>query len=160
MKKKNVDISIIIPYFRKKKYFHQSIKSVLNQTFKKYEIIIIYDDENKGDLKFISDIKEEIIDFQPDIIMHLAWEGIPDLSKIVCTENLYMAINFFDQVLDNTNCKKVIVSGSCIEYGNRQGQCKESDQVVINTYFAWAKYALYLYLSIRCTKIYCKMVTE
>ena len=56
MKKKNVDISIIIPYFRKKKYFHQSIKSVLNQTFKKYEIIIIYDDENKGDLKFIKKI--------------------------------------------------------------------------------------------------------
>ena len=56
MKNKNVIISIIVPYFRKKKYFQKTINSVLNQTFKKYEIIIIYDDKDKSDLGFIKRI--------------------------------------------------------------------------------------------------------
>lgn len=56
MKKNNVVISVIIPYFRKKKYFQKTINSVLNQTFKKYEIIIIYDDKDKSDLGFIKRI--------------------------------------------------------------------------------------------------------
>ena len=50
--KKNL-ISIIIPYHRKKKYFQETIKSILNQTYKYYELIVIYDDENKQELKFV-----------------------------------------------------------------------------------------------------------
>ena len=38
-------VSIVIPYYRKKEYIKQSINSVLNQTYKNFEIIIIYDDE-------------------------------------------------------------------------------------------------------------------
>ena len=63
-----------------------------------------------------------------------------------------MAINFFDQVLDSTNCKKVIVSGSCFEYGKKHGVCKESDPVKIDSYFTWAKHALNQYLSIKCAE--------
>jgi len=39
-------ISIIIPYHKKKKFFHSTIKSIYNQTFKNYEVILIYDDNN------------------------------------------------------------------------------------------------------------------
>lgn len=52
----NKKISIIIPYFRKKKYFEQTIKSVSNQTFKNYELIIIYDDTIKDELPFVKKI--------------------------------------------------------------------------------------------------------
>lgn len=51
MKKKLV--SIIIPYFKKKKYFYKTILSVKSQTYKKIEIIVIYDDEDKSDLEYI-----------------------------------------------------------------------------------------------------------
>ena len=49
-------VSVIIPYYRKKQYISRTLKSVINQSYKKLEIIIIYDDDNKEDLKFIKQI--------------------------------------------------------------------------------------------------------
>ena len=40
----NPKVSIIIAYHRKKKYFKKTLNSILSQTYKKYEIILIYDD--------------------------------------------------------------------------------------------------------------------
>ena len=53
MAKKKIFVSLVMPYFKKRLFFKESLNSVLNQSFKNYEIIIIYDDENKSDLKFI-----------------------------------------------------------------------------------------------------------
>ena len=50
-------ITIITPYFKKKKFIKESILSVLNQTYKNFEIIIVYDDINKEDLSYIYEIK-------------------------------------------------------------------------------------------------------
>ena len=52
-------ISVIIPYYKKKKYIISSINSVLNQTYKNLEIIIIYDDLNKEDLNLLKKIKKK-----------------------------------------------------------------------------------------------------
>jgi len=49
-------ISVIMPYRQKREYVHKSIKSVLGQTYKKFELIIIFDDEKKDDLNFIKSI--------------------------------------------------------------------------------------------------------
>ena len=49
--------SIIIPYFKKKKYFEKTINSILKQSYKNFEIIIIYDDNDKTDINFVKDIK-------------------------------------------------------------------------------------------------------
>ena len=49
-------ISVIMPYYKKKKFVEESLNSVLNQTYKDFEIIIVYDDELKEDLKFIQDL--------------------------------------------------------------------------------------------------------
>ena len=46
-------ISIIIPYYKKKKFFKNTIKSVLEQTHKNFEIILIYDDIDKTELPFV-----------------------------------------------------------------------------------------------------------
>jgi len=46
-------VSVIIPYFKKKKFIVKAINSVLNQTYINHEIIIIYDDEDKSDLKYL-----------------------------------------------------------------------------------------------------------
>ena len=52
----NEKVSIIIPYYRKRIFFLKTLKSALNQTYTNFEIIIIYDDTSKVDLKYIKKI--------------------------------------------------------------------------------------------------------
>ncbi len=49
-------VSIIIPYYKKKKFFKKTFTSAINQSYKNIEIIIIYDDNSKSELKFIKKI--------------------------------------------------------------------------------------------------------
>jgi teichuronic acid biosynthesis glycosyltransferase TuaG len=46
-------VTIIIPYYKKKKFFKKTIKSILKQTHKNFEIILIYDDVDKTELPFV-----------------------------------------------------------------------------------------------------------
>tara|TARA_B110000971_G_C20024004_1_gene507827 strand:- start:1074 stop:1826 length:753 start_codon:yes stop_codon:yes gene_type:complete len=46
-------ISIILPYYKKKYFINKTIKSILIQTHQKFELLIIYDDEDKDDLIYI-----------------------------------------------------------------------------------------------------------
>ena len=52
-------VSIIIPYYKKKNYIEQTIKSILNQKYKKFEILIVYDDTDKTDLHFLKILKKK-----------------------------------------------------------------------------------------------------
>ncbi len=52
-------VSIIIPYFKKKNYIKSTINSVLNQKFKNFEILIVYDDANKSELNVLKKIKSK-----------------------------------------------------------------------------------------------------
>ena len=53
-------VSIIIPYFKKKKFIKQTINSIAQQTYKKYEIIIIYDNKDLTDLSYLKKIVKKI----------------------------------------------------------------------------------------------------
>ena len=48
-------VSIILPYYKKINYIKKTINSILNQSFKDFEIILIYDDENLQDLYIIKE---------------------------------------------------------------------------------------------------------
>ena len=50
---KNKLVSIIIPYYKKKKFFKETISSINNQKYKEYEVIVIYDDEDTSELDFV-----------------------------------------------------------------------------------------------------------
>ena len=66
-------VSIIIPYYKKKEFINNTITSIINQTYKNFEIIIIYDDEDTSDLKFISEMQKR--DKRINIIKNLKNEG-------------------------------------------------------------------------------------
>ena len=60
-------VSVIIPYYRKINHIKKTLNSVFKQTFQDFEIILIYDDELKNDLKVIETLvknnaKVKIID--------------------------------------------------------------------------------------------------
>ncbi len=46
-------VSIILPYYRKINYIKKTINSILSQSFKDFEIILVYDDEDLHDLSVI-----------------------------------------------------------------------------------------------------------
>lgn len=58
-------ISIIIPYFKKKEFIKQTLKSAINQTYKNIEILIVFDGGSAKDLKFL----KNLISNQPKIRM-------------------------------------------------------------------------------------------
>lgn len=49
-------ISVIMPFYKKKPYFYNTLKSVLNQSYQNIEIIIIYDDYETEDLTYIKSL--------------------------------------------------------------------------------------------------------
>jgi len=52
-------VSVIIPYYKKKEYIATSINSVLKQSYKNLELIIIYDDSNHEDLIILNNLKKK-----------------------------------------------------------------------------------------------------
>ena len=53
-------VSIIIPFYQKKMFFKNAIYSILKQTYRNYEIVLVYDDPNKQDLIFVKNILKKI----------------------------------------------------------------------------------------------------
>tara|TARA_Y100001958_G_scaffold144781_1_gene122950 strand:+ start:126 stop:899 length:774 start_codon:yes stop_codon:yes gene_type:complete len=56
--KKNL-VSVIMPFFKKEKYFKKAYESAINQTYKNLEIIIICDDTNFKSIKFLEKFKKK-----------------------------------------------------------------------------------------------------
>ena len=107
----------------------------------------------KGNLGLFSPLKSTIKSFGPEVVIHLAWEGIPDYSEKISRINLENSIRLIDFLCDETHCRKIVISGSCFEYGKNSGICKETDQTNINSFFSWAKHALYNYAALKCEKV-------
>ena len=56
MIKNNPKVSIIIPYFKKEFFIKNTIKSILNQTYQNFEIIVVYDDDDLSELNIVKKI--------------------------------------------------------------------------------------------------------
>ena len=52
-------VSIILPYYKKRKFISKTINSIRSQTYKNFELLIVYDDKDKNDLKLIKKIKSK-----------------------------------------------------------------------------------------------------
>ncbi len=74
---------------------------------------------------------QELINFNPDVFIHLAWEGIPNYSEEFSKKNYLNTLRIIKNIVEFTNCKKIISTGSCWEYndGNIEGKCKENIEI-------------------------------
>ena len=59
LKKKLPLVSIIIPYYKKEKFFNKTYNSIINQSYKNYEIIIICDEVSIESKKFLKKFQKK-----------------------------------------------------------------------------------------------------
>lgn len=97
----------------------------------------------QGDIADVKKWKSRVKKFKPDIAIHLAWDGIPDYGAATSIKNLVNGLAVI-QMLAEIGCKKILVSGSCWEYGLREGRVKENAPTQRHNAFAAAKDALYI----------------
>jgi len=103
----------------------------------------------QGDLDNLNLLLPAISDFCPEVVIHLAWDKIPDFGESNCLLNLQHSIQLIDLIVEHTGCKKLIMSGTCLEYGKKRGMCIETDQTTIDSFFSWSKQSLYNYASLK-----------
>ena len=46
-------VSVIMPYYKKKLYIEDLIRSILNQTYQKFEIILVNDEEETATKEYL-----------------------------------------------------------------------------------------------------------
>ena len=91
-----------------------------------------------GDLEQTDEWEEKLIQFAPEVCIHLAWEGLPDYSREVSEKNVNLSANLFT-VLRRANVRRIVALGSCWEYGDIQGQVVETQDTKPKSHFAMAK---------------------
>lgn len=74
----------------------------------------------KSKLENSAKVKKEIERCGPDVVIHLAWEGLPDISPALCRKNARMGVAFM-KLLGSLRITKVIAAGSAWEYENPRG---------------------------------------
>lgn len=95
-----------------------------------------------GDLSNIDDWKNDLRIFQPDVAIHLAWEGIPDYGPKQSIKNLIYGLDLYSLLAD-IGCKCIISTGSCWEYGVQNGILHENMTTISHNAFTIAKNTLY-----------------
>ena len=80
----------------------------------------IFDKKNviwrKFNFSKITPVLNEIKKFKPEIVYHFYWEDIPNFNEINSLNSLNRSILFFSEILNFKSIRKVVVSGSCLEY--------------------------------------------
>ena len=56
-------VTVILPYY-KKRFFKRTFNSILNQNYKPLEVIIVYDDKDKTELKYIHKVIKKTKNFK------------------------------------------------------------------------------------------------
>ena len=101
-----------------------------------------------NDVEFIpSDLNEARDDWyshfgEPDLLIHLAWEGLPNYKELFhCERNLPSNYVFLKNMVEN-GLARIVVAGTCFEYGMHGGELREDMDTMPNTPYAVAKDSL------------------
>jgi len=109
--------SNLVSFLLKKKHNLFLIKKKKeNKNFiKKKNIISI-----KSDINFNQKVLKKLINFSPEVLIHLAWSGIPDYSKMNSEKNYLNQKKFFSKIFNIKTIKKIIITGSCSEHKGKE----------------------------------------
>jgi nucleoside-diphosphate-sugar epimerase len=105
-----------------------------------------------ADLADTLSYRARVMEFSPEIVLHMAWSGIPDFSNENSLRNLQISIDFLQLAMSTKHCRKVIVAGSCFELNQTSGECFESSAGRSKDPFTWAKNALHDWLTMETIK--------
>ena len=129
-------VSVIIPYYNKKKFINKTINSAINQSYKHIEIIVVYDDENIDDLKFINEIKQEFKLSNNQICLSGFSQGcMMSLNVGLTLEDKFLCIvGFSGKIINQKDLKNRIKNNTetLLIHG-------EADQIVPSTHLLEAK---------------------
>lgn len=132
-------------------------KHIVNELKKKHRILCItrktiVSGKNieyiKSDLVNSEKLIKKIKLFCPSVLIHLAWDGLPDYSKKNSLKNYKISKKFLKIILKINSFKKLFIAGSCFEYNFLNGRCKENSLTnkKKSQYFAFYKLKLYNWL--------------
>ena len=80
----------------------------------------------QADLSSKNSYQTKVNQFAPEIVIHLAWQDIPDFSIKKSKLNLDQSLDFIHFISSLKSCKKILFSGSCLEYDDAKGECIEN----------------------------------
>jgi nucleoside-diphosphate-sugar epimerase len=83
---------------------------------------------------------------KPDILIHLSWEGLPHYAELYHYERNLMQQYCFLKNMVQRGLQKLVVSGTCFEYGLQEGCLAESNCTNPNTCYGLAKDTLRKFL--------------
>jgi nucleoside-diphosphate-sugar epimerase len=104
----------------------------------------------KGALQDCPLLTSALKEFEPDVAVHLAWQGLPNYSKDVCDENVQISLDLLSELL-KTSVKRIVVAGSGFEYGSEHGELFESSKTNPNSDYAKAKLNLFSEFNRSCS---------
>ena len=102
-----------------------------------------------GNLNDVEKIVITLKKYDISTCFHLAWEGIPDFSFENCQRNMKYGLNVLE-MCKKLGIKKLLVSGSCLEYKRANGFVSETDDLDKNSLFAVTKNTLYDFSHVFC----------
>ena len=83
---------------------------------------------------------------KPDIMIHLSWEGLSNYKDNFHLErNLPEQIVFLENIIKN-GLKNLNITGTCFEYGMKEGKLKEDMEVYPSNPYAQAKNELRIFI--------------
>ena len=93
-------------------------------------------------------VHENLFQFfqEPDVVIHLAWEGLPNYKDLFHFErNLFTNYRFLKNLLED-GLKSLTVTGTCLEYGLQNGCLSEDTPTQPTTPYSLAKDTLRKFL--------------
>lgn len=71
--------------------------------------------------------REDFFSFfkKPDLLIHLAWEKVSDMKSLIHIEKNLFSNYFFIKKMIESGLKDVSVTGTCVEYGMKEGCLNE-----------------------------------
>ncbi|MCL4457667.1 MAG: NAD(P)-dependent oxidoreductase [Nitrospirae bacterium] len=100
------------------------------------QISVVY-----GDLSDIEGWRKFFIEFKPDALLHIAWEGLPNYGIEMCRLNFNHGLNLF-LMAAKAGCGTIMSIGSCWEYREKKGALHENSTIDSTKAFPAFKNAL------------------